>query len=864
MKNKTDSALRYTEVSSPDKYMEESRSRARKNKILAGLAGQQNAGKSTTFNMVTGANQHIANYPGVTVDKKSGFYRDGEESVEVVDLPGTYSLTSFSLEERVTRDFILTEAPDALINVVDASSLKRSLYFTFQIIEMEFPIVVALNMMDVASQQGLEVDTDKLSELLGLPVVPCISRARKGRDKLKAELKKAARREEVQKPVQISYGALEKDITHIAESLKDSPGIKVEYPLRWLAVKLLEQDSEALRIVRKYHPEAETLIADVELRTEEFENEYDISPADFIVTCRDELAGKIYENCVDDSKRTTPVSEKVDRVLLNRVMAPFFLLLTVFTIYELAIVQGYKLTEYTWPFLAKFRDIVAGMLPDAGMLQDSLLRSMGLWMVDSANTLLNYVPIFFILFILIAILEDSGYMARIAFILDRIFHSFGLHGQSTLPFILGGIFAGGCAVPGIMATKGIPDERSRLATILTVPFMNCLAKIPLLTLLVNVYFFEHKSFAMLFISTITICMALLIAKFLTSVVLKSRETAPFMMEMPNYHWPTLFGVLQRSFERTWEYIKKVGSIVVAVSICVFTLLQFPGLDDASMAGYEKKMDAAVAKFEQKLSKSQYADTIKRADILPLMEYYSQYKLKRMMSGASGRDALNAKFKEMNPDFFAFVRPKGKEGRSLSRALRRLSNSRKRLRRQMKEETITNSFFGQIGRSLEPVTKFAGFDWKINVALISSFAARESSVATLGVLFQKGADDNQTLEQRMGSESKDTGKTPLAALAIMVFFLLYPPCLATTVMVKVQTGSYKWMLFAILFPTGLGFAVSSAIYSLGRGLSISGFNMMTGFYALVVCATLAIATLKNKTITRSEFVPLPSDLNKESS
>ena len=217
-------------------------------------------------------------------------------------------------------------------------------------------------------------------------------------------------------------------------------------------------------------------------------------------------------------------TERLDRVLLNRIFAPVFLVLTIWLIYQLSIVQGYELTKITWPLLAGLRNLVASILPDAGFLVDPQLRSMGLWMVDSANTLLNYVPIFLILFALIAILEDSGYMARIAFILDRILHRFGMHGQSTLPLILAGVFAGGCAVPGVMATKGIPDTRARMATILTVPFMNCLAKVPLYVLLVNIYFAEDKGLILFYISTITIIIALLVSKLLTVSVLRNMET----------------------------------------------------------------------------------------------------------------------------------------------------------------------------------------------------------------------------------------------------------------------------------------------------------------------------------------------------
>lgn len=818
---------------------------SKKEALLVGLAGQQNAGKSTTFNMLTGANQHIANYPGVTVDKKSGTFKHQNIKVETVDLPGTYSLTSFSLEERVARDFLITEQPDVIANVVDASSLKRSLYFTFQVLEMGYPVVVVLNMMDVAKRNGLQIDIGKLQHRLGVDVIPTVGRKGKGKKELRdAILATAARKEG--KQLKISYEKLEASIQELHQNLDTTEKLGI-YPTRWLAVKLIEGDSEAKRIVIELlgSNNAELQLAN-KIRTE-FEESHYMSVADYMVGCRDRLASDIVETCVKETKANgRNISEKIDTLVLNRFAAPIFLIATVFIIYQLSIVKGYELTQYWWPFLAKFRAIIADILPAAGLLDDPYIRSMGLWMVDSANALLNYIPIFLILFALIAILEDSGYMARIAFILDKMFYAFGLHGQSTLPFILGGVFAGGCAVPGVMATKGIPDERSRMATILTVPFMNCLAKIPFYTLLVNVFFVDYKSWAMLFLSTITIFVALLVSKLLTATVLKSKETAPFVMELPNYHPPTFFGVGQRAIERTWQYIKKVGSIVIAVSVCVFTLLQFPGLNADRKSYYTSEMGKAVTTFYSKTEASKYGSEFKNeADLVNLLNLYTDYKAAKLNTkGAKASRALDVKFAEANPDSFIFLKPKkDKDAKIINKAIRKISSKRKSLRRMIKEEQIENSFLGMVGRSLEPVTQWAGFNWKINVAILSSFAARESSVATIGVLYQQGADENKSLEERMQTETSEGGFTPLHALAVMVFFALYPPCLATTIMIKVQTASYKWMVFSMLFPTALGFISASAIYTGGKALGLNGIQMMGVFYVFVVILTLIVGFWK---------------------
>ena len=813
--------------------------------IKVALAGQQNAGKSTLFNLLTGARQHVANYPGVTVDKKYGSYKFEGISVTAVDLPGTYSLTSFSLEERVARAFLIQERPDVAVNVVDASNLRRSLHLTIQLLEMGLKSVLALNMMDIATKRGISIDVKDLARKLGLTVVETIGSRGIGRDRLRQAIMEEARcKGHNTQP--IDYAALEPLISDLSLLVRD-PASERQLPARWLAIKLLEQDSQTQALLQESagFEWADNIIQKANQMADQFEQTEGMSISDYIIAMRDRDITRLLADCVTEAeKETESTTNKIDRFVLNRWAAPLFLVLTVYLIYQISIVWGYELTNYTWPILAKFREIVANLLPSAGFLEDPYTRSMGLWLVDSANTLLNYVPIFIILFALIAMLEDSGYMARIAFILDKVLHRFGLHGQSTLPLILGGVFAGGCAVPGIMATKGIPDNRARMATIFAVPFMNCLAKVPLYTLLLGIFFAQDKSLMMFYISTMTVIFALLVSKLLTVTVLKKQETSPFVMELPTYHVPTVKAVLQRSLERTWIYIKKVGTIVVAVAVVVFALLQFPGLSEDHMQHYEANGVNAIEKFQKSMKGNAYEALASNENIVPLVNYYTDYKRAKLNAGsAAGSKAVNEAFMTRNADYYPLVRaPKGdKDAKKAGRNLKKLVSSRKSIRREMKEERITTSVLGMIGRSLEPVTQFAGFDWKINVALLSSFAARESSVATLGVLFQQDEDQNTTLEDRMGAETKAGGATALLAVSMILFFALYPPCLATTVMVKVQTGSYKWMLFSILFPTALGLGVSSAVYTIGTAAGLGGMQMMTIVY-LSALALLVIVGL----------------------
>ncbi|MBK1636977.1 ferrous iron transport protein B [Rhodovulum adriaticum] len=807
---------------------------------LVALAGQQNAGKSTLFNLLTGLTQHIANYPGVTVDKKSGRYTHAGQTVEVVDLPGCYSLTSYSPEERVAREFLLDDGPDVVVNVLDASNLRRGLPLTFQLLEMGVPVIVALNMMDVAESRGLEIDLAALERRLCVPIIPVIGRKGQGGEILRDAIAQARHTQ----PATLNYGPLEPAVEDLQALLADEPALR-DVSARWLAVKLLEDDSEAERLLTERLDNPHPILDRAHrLRAAAPGQE---SAADRIARARDGLAADIVATCITNTKADhVPISERIDRFLLNRWLAPVFLMATVWAIYQLSIVQGYELTKVTWPILAGFRNLAAGVLPDAGFLVDPQIRSLGLWMVDSANTLLNYVPIFLILFALIAILEDSGYMARIAFILDRILNRFGLHGQSTLPFILAGVFAGGCAVPGVMATKGIPDHRARMATILTVPFMNCMAKIPLYTLLINIYFPDAKGLMLFYLSTITVIAALLVAKLLTTSVLRGHETAPFVMELPNYHLPTLRGVAQRAFDRTWLYIKKVGTVVVAIAVVIYVLLQFPGVPAERQIAYQDRAEAAITQFYDDLAGNPHRAAVPdQAALIDLVNVYTGYKSARLNAGGrAAAEAIDERIAERHPAFAPFMlRSREADDKAAARALRTLASTRTTLRREMRSDKIESSFLGMIGRSLEPVTQFADFDWKINVALLASFAARESSVATLGVLFDQDDGQNQTLEERMGTEQAAEGRTALSAVALMLFFALYPPCLATVIMVRVQTDSYRWMAFSIIFPTALGLGVASAVFTAGSALHLTGLQTMTAIYLLGLGALLVVALPK---------------------
>jgi len=416
----------------------------RKEKALVAVAGQPNSGKSTVFNMLTGARQHVANYPGVTVEKKSGTYRYQDTRIELVDLPGTYSLTSYSLEERIARDFILHKRPALVVDIADASNLKRNLYLTFQLLEMGIPVVIDLNMMDVAERRGLKIDVKELSRRIGTPVVPTVGNRGKGKKELRKATFEAYKGREAFKPFRIDYGPLEPILKELESKLSKSEQLSASYPLRWLVVKLMEGDSETQRLIEKHLEDPKEILKYVETKREEFASKHNEAPERFIATRRYQSADEIVKHSVR-KKREVPstLSDMIDKVVCNRFLGPVILAAIIYALFELSIVQGYKVTAYTWPLLAGFKELVASILPSPGFIEEPLIRSVPLGVVDGVIAVLNYVPLFLILFALIAILEDTGYMPRMAFILDRIFRHFGLHGQSTLPLILGGVFVGG-------------------------------------------------------------------------------------------------------------------------------------------------------------------------------------------------------------------------------------------------------------------------------------------------------------------------------------------------------------------------------------------------------------------------------------
>ncbi len=797
--------------------------------IHVAFAGQPNCGKSTIFNMLCGMNQHVANYPGVTVDKYSTKLQHQGVCYTLVDLPGTYSFSMFSLEERVAKEYLLDKEVDVIVNVVDASNLRRNLYLTFQLLELGKPMVLILNMMDVAQRRDLDIDIGELARILNVKVVPAVGTQQQGRGEILDAIAAAAA-EQIKTPFRVNYAEFEPYIEEIEQHVPED-----EEARRWLAIKALEGDELVLERTGIPPEKIKDINDAIHVR-------FDLDVDQSFASIRYQNADVAYHRCVKQTKpKRATITDKLDRWVLNRWVSFPILAGVIYLIYQLAIVWGYKITDYTWPLLAWARRNIMGVMPSADFIAVPLVSEFALWMINSTMALLNYLPIFFILFALVAVLEDVGYMPRMAFILDRVFKRFGLHGQSTLPLVLGGAFVGGCAVPGVMATKGIADERARLATIMTVPYMNCLAKVPFYTLLLGAFFAASMSEMMFYISTVTLFIALIIARLLTATFLSQHETAPFIMELPPYHLPTFKGVMLRALQRVWLYVKKVVTIVMAVAVVLFVLLQYPGVPESRMQLIQAEADAALQTFDTQVMPTELYHLVDEpTEVFTLLNMYDAYRNRRMQTrSAEQLAALNAEFQTLNPEFFILIQGNGDAARTINRALRKLERSGKHLRMQIKQEKVNASYLGMFGRALEPLTQFSGFDWRVNVAFLSSFAARESAVATLGSIYEQGKVDERAEE----SIAADGSYTPIHAVAMLIFMILSPPCIATMVVVKLQSNSYRWMLFATFFPITLGIITSSAFYTLAFTCGWSGIEMMRIFYVSVVVLTLLLALLK---------------------
>jgi len=734
--------------------------------IHIALAGNPNAGKTTLFNHLTGARQHVGNYPGVTVEKKTGICHHHQTELLVTDLPGTYSLTAYSVEELVARDFLVNEKPDVVVNIVDASNLERNLYLTCQFMELGVPVIIALNMIDVAKSRGIEVNADKLAGLMRAPVVPIIARSGKGVELLLDTIIQVGNdRDKVWQPLHLSYGEdLDQVLGDMAPLIEQGQLLTDTYPPRWTGLKILENDDQILdRAMRANSELAHTLVTRSEQVTQHLRTTVEAYPEAIIADHRYGYIKSLLRQGVQTQSFDVDrlyTSDRIDRVVTNRFLGPIIMAAVLFGLYSITF--NFSTIPAAWleTFFGFLGTTVEGILPD-GPVKSMLISGV----IDGVGGVLGFVPIIMFMFFGIAVLEDSGYLARVAFMMDRVFRFFGLHGSSVMPFIVSGGIAGGCAVPGVLATRTLRSPKERMATLLTVPFMNCGAKLPVLALLIGAFFSSNQARYMFLATVVSWSVALVAAKFLRSTVLRGVPT-PFVMELPPYRFPTFKGLLIHTWERTWQYIKKAGTVILGISILLWAMMTYPGLPGERMAGFEEQRQSVQAAYSEE-------------DIAALED----------------------------------------TGMELTPAAEELHQKLLAIDNLEAEAALRHSVAGRIGIALESVSRFAGFDWRTNIALVGGFAAKEVIVSTLGTAYSLGSVDPEETTSLRKRLARDRSWNPVVALAVLAFIMFYAPCFVTVVCIAKESGTWKWAFFSMAFNTVFAFGLAVLIYQVGMALGL---------------------------------------------
>jgi ferrous iron transport protein B len=707
------------------------------------LAGNPNAGKTTLFNYLTGARQHVGNYPGVTVEKKEGFYLHEGQRFRIVDLPGTYSLTAYSVEELVARDYLVNAQPDVVVNIVDASNLERNLYLSCQFLELGVPLVIALNMIDVAEKRGIRIDTEKLSQLAGVPVIPIIARTGKGVAEL-LETVQAISRADARPQTLIRYGAdIDEALRELVPLIKEHKLLAGIYPASWTALKILENDEQIVdKVMLENRAVGQRLIDRSEVLARHLRDTLEAYPETVIADHRYGFVRSILRQGevtqVTEQDRLY-ASDQIDKIVTNRVAGPLLMAAVLLGLYSFTFNWSGFLVDGLGMFFDLLGNLTETLLPD-GPVKSMIISGV----IDGVGGVLGFVPIIMFMFFGIAVLEDSGYLARVAFMMDRIFHFFGLHGSSVMPFIISGGIAGGCAVPGVLAARTLRSPKERMATLLTVPFMNCGAKLPVLTLVIAAFFPDHQAKYMFLATLVAWLVALMAAKFLRMTLLRG-ESTPFVMELPPYRVPTGKGLLIHTWERTWQYIKKAGTVILGISILLWAMMTYPGLPSGKVAEFEAMRRQAAA--------SASASVDGAAALLRI-------------------DQLEA------------------------------------------EAGLRCSIAGRMGLALEPISRFAGFDWRTNIALVGGFAAKEVIISTLGTAYSLGEVDPENTISLKDRLVKDRHWNSIAALAFLCFIMFYSPCFVTVVAIAKEAGSWKWALFSMGFNTLFAFSMAVGIFQLG--------------------------------------------------
>ena len=769
------------------------------NTIHVSFAGNPNSGKSTLFNNITGARQHVGNYPGVTVEKMVGYRNFGDFQLEITDLPGSYSLSAYSEDEKVTRDFLLEHfhpdkvgqqnGPAVVVNVLDASNLERNLYFTLQLKELGVPLVLALNMADIAEARGMKFDLAKLSELLGAPVVPTVGHKGEGINELLQKIVDVATQPKAENAKcderVVDYGeALEADIAQLVERLPNqnwSPLFK-----RWMAIKILEKD---LPCDFEFQPSVEDPNVAIASRRYDYISEL---AAQFITA-----------NPVNEGKAL--FSDKLDKLFLNRVLSLPIFLLMMYLVFQLTFTLGAIPMDWIEGGFEALGGWISSFWPEGS---ESILRDLLVdGIIGGVGGVLVFLPNILLLFLAISILEDSGYMARAAFIMDRIMSKIGLQGKSFIPMLVGF----GCTVPGIMATRTLEDRRERLATMFVLPLMSCGARFPIYALLIPAFFAPAWQAPMLWIIYVVgIVLAIVLAKILRVSVLGG-EPVPFILELPPYHVPTLRTVGLRILERCWMYLKKAGTVILGISIILWFLTAFPKLPEDMAKDIAAKYPVPEA---TEVAQADGQAETATADAAPTDAASTEAeKTEPTTADVTPADAEKAEDAKAAPA----DAEQAKAGEGEEEKPDPVKEAEAQQEAAIAEAALDYSYAGRIGHFIEPAMKPMGCDWKIGTAMIGAFAAKEVFVAQMGIVYKVGDVEEEAGNSAL-QDAMQKNYTPLTGLCIMLFCLIGTPCIVTVAVMARESGSWGWALAQWGTLTLLAWCVATLVYQIGSACS----------------------------------------------
>lgn len=805
----------------------ESTRKHRRDKHVVALLGNPNTGKSTLFTALTGTRQKIANYPGVTVEAKVGRMEFENTELTVIDLPGTYSLSARSPDERVATEALLgrleeTPKPDGVILVVDASSLDRNLYLATQVLEFGLPAVIALTMVDVAKTRGITIDTEKLSRAMGCPVVPVNAPAGEGLHELKATLHK--RLHHPATPLSLDFPPeFARTVDALHARLADL-GVKLGYtPARPEALRLLvDAAGPLLEEVR----EAAGAGFDEELSKLRSEACSGKSPSLIEAQARyGRIAAWTRESRTQEKVEGRTLTDRIDSVLTHKLWGTLVFILVMGVMFQ---------SIYTWA--APLMELIesgtqwVGELIGSNMAEGPLKGLVVDGVIGGAGGVLVFLPQILILFLFIAILEDLGYMSRAAFLMDRLMSRFGLTGRSFIPLLSS--FA--CAIPGIMGTRVIEDRNTRLTTIFLAPFMSCSARLPVYTVMIAAFVPDHKMLGFVSLQGLTlfamywvgVLFAIPTALVLKRGILKSKVT-PFLLELPSYKMPRPKAIALTLLEKGGAFVKRAGTIILAVSVIVWVLCYFPHAEEIS-ARWVSEREAANASFESVVK--EHKQGAKFDDHLAALKLIDAHYDKAMSDAEQSDDAHTAKSRAEATKIAAYEALRRDVGPSAFEAVSAVAAAEKERDERLAEidsaeagEHLRNSIMGRMGHAIEPAVKPLGWDWRIAMAAIASFPAREVVIGTLGTIFNlSDADEtSEPLRETLRKARRENSRQPLFTLAtglsVMVFFALCCQCAATLAVMRRETNSWRWPLASFVYMTALAYVGALLTYQIAHAL-----------------------------------------------